>query len=232
MGRWSTENLGVVDPREDAQQDANNLKSNDERVIRYWMHQMLEPSQTDGQSMGRDEIIRKYGEGFAAQIDMLGSTLTSSEKSTKEKLPSEHQFNKVVQTQAKDSYWFGDQGGWAVPKGLHKGAVNFRNFMIDAGREAFFDLENHAWLMDKALSPLKLLPGDYPDNFLSDYVEQMKAKSLMKRGGWGWYGRAISSPYDVKKLGLEGKLNDEGNVITARPWLKTPTPYELSLIHI
>ena len=227
MGKWSTENLGVVDPREEAKKDANALTPEDENVIRHWMYQMLDPSQTDGKSMGRDAIEEQYGSGFISQIEMMGSTLNSSDKSLKEKLPSEHKASKAIKDQASDSYWFGDQGGWSVPKGLHKGAVNMHNFLIDAGREAAFDVENHFWVLDKLISPLKLLPGkQWEGNPLSDYVEQMKAKSLLKRGGWGWFGRAISSPYDVKKLGLEGRLNDEGNIITARPWLKVAAPYE------
>ena len=61
MGKWSTENLGVVDPREETKKDANALNQEDERVIRHWMYQMLDPSQTDGKSMGRDAIEEQYG---------------------------------------------------------------------------------------------------------------------------------------------------------------------------
>ena len=193
------------------------LKYDQETVdsIRYWQQQMQEPELG---GMGYDNFVEEYGPLFAEQVEMMGGSLNNYTEQQGKKLDSEDNFRVAVTDNAKTNFWMGDQKnvGQSIKKGLGRGTVAALNFVIDAGRE-IGDVENYAKVFDFTMN--KLTPGAA---FATErWAEEMKAKAIARKGGFGFYGRAIATPKDADKY-----FEDGAEFFEIRPWLKQVMPYQ------
>ena len=183
-------------------------------TIRYWQQQMQE-EELGG--MGYENFVEKHGPVFASQVEMMGKKLNHYNEQQGKKLVTEDNLREAVVDESKNSFWSGEQdsASASMVKGLGRGAVSAWNFTVDAGREVM-DIENYGKIVDFVGN--KLLPGQ--PLAMERWSEEMKAKALKRSGGFGFYGRAISTPGDARKYFQEDDFYE------ARPWLKMVRPFE------
>jgi len=184
-------------------------------TIRYWQQQMQDEKMG---GVGYEKFVDKYGPVWAAQVERMGKQLNMYTEQQGKKNSTEDHLREAVTANEKSNFWLGDQGnvGQSIKKGLGRGAVSALNFAVDAGRE-IGDIENYAKITDFVGN--KLLPGN--PLALERWAEEMKSKAIARKGGFGFYGRAIATPGDADKY-----FDNGAEFYDIRPWLKQVMPHQ------